>query len=345
MTLTINSVSSIIETTVKKLAIPIKNYLSRFANKQFNRWLKRRIPPARKHKLSNHNIFIMPSRFGVVYLFFVVLLFLLATNYQNNVIMLLSYLMASVFITTMMHSFFNLSGLAISADKTALGYANQNIHFPIKISSANKRLAINFCFDDQAVLHLPQSEPGEQTVYVCCSYTNRGVYTPGRLKVSSEYSLGLFITWTRIDFDQQCIVYPQAMSLSYRQSDFGDAEQENVFSQSSKPGVDDFYELKAYLPGEPLSRLAWKQFARGQGRLTKHYHQQQGTRCWLKLNDMPNHGLEKQLAYLCFLVSEYHRSEQVFGLDLVVEKIQPSQGEFHFKECLMALAIYPKSPR
>ncbi|WP_170246305.1 DUF58 domain-containing protein [Colwellia hornerae] len=322
---------------------PIKNYGNRFINRRFNRWLKRRIPPASEHKLSNRNIFIMPTRFGFVYLIFVVLLFLLATNYQNNVIMLLSYLMASVFITTMMQSFFNLSGIVLSADKTAQGHAKANIAFPIKISSANKRFAVNFGFDDQTVFHLAQSETKEQTVYVRCSYQTRGVYTPGRLKVSSEFSLGLFISWTRIDFDQQCTVYPQAISLSHRQSDLSDSEQDNLFLAKSKPGVDDFFELKAYLPGEPLSRIAWKQYARGQGRLTKHYHQQQGTRCWLKLNDMPNHGLEKQLEYLCFLVSEYHRSEQVFGLDLATEKIQPGQGELHCKQCLMALAIYPKS--
>ena len=152
---------------------PIKGFFSRIINKRFNRWLKRRIPPASQHKLSNRNIFIMPSRFGFVYLIFVVLLFLLATNYQNNAIMLLSYLMASVFITTMMHSFFNLSGIALSADKKAAGYANTQIAFPIQISSPNKRVNLNFCFDDQQAFHLPQVIQGEQTVYVSCHYENR----------------------------------------------------------------------------------------------------------------------------------------------------------------------------
>jgi uncharacterized protein (DUF58 family) len=220
---------------------PVKSFINRFINQRFNRWLKRRIPPAREHKLTNRNVFIMPTRFGFVYLIFVVLLFLLATNYQNNVIMLLSYLMASLFITTMMHSFYNVSGITLSAEKKAAGYAKQNISFPIKIFLPNKRSDLNFCFDNQQVFHLPEGAQGEQTVYVTCLYENRGVYHPGRLKMSSEYSLGFFKTWTRIDFGNQCSVYPEAIPFRNSQSDFSGSVQENSFSKNSKPGIDDFF--------------------------------------------------------------------------------------------------------
>jgi uncharacterized protein (DUF58 family) len=324
--------------------MPIKSMLSRFIKRRLNRWLKRRIPPASKHKLSNRNIFIMPTRFGYAYLVFVILLFLLATNYQNNVIMLLSYLMASLFITTMMHSFYNFSGIVLSSDKQAAGYAKHNISFPINLIVPNKRLDLSFSFDDHQATHLPKSVKGEQTVYVFCSYENRGVYLPGRLKVWSEYSFGLFITWTRIDFNHRCSVYPEATTLSNNQNSFTDSSKNNVLFETSlleyKPGTDDFFELKSHVIGEPLSRIAWKQFARGQGLLTKHYQNQEGSIRWLKLADMPNHGLEKQLQYLCFLVNDFSNTGQTFGLDLGTDKTQPNQGEHHFKQCLMALATF-----
>ncbi len=324
--------------------MPIKSIISRFIKRRLNRWLKRRIPPASKHTLSNRNIFIMPTRFGYAYLIFVVLLFLLATNYQNNVIMLLSYLMASLFITTMMHSFYNLSGIVLTADNKAAGYAKHNISFPINIISPNKRVDLSFCFDSQQPTHLAKSVIGDQTVYVSCHYENRGVYLPGRLKVSSEYSYGLFITWTRIDFDHQCSVYPEAITLNNNQNSFtGSSENSAALDQSFleyKPGTDDFFELKSHVHGEPLSRIAWKQFARGQGLLTKHYQKQEGTIRWLKLTDMPNHGLEKQLQYLCFLVNEYNYAGQIFGLDLGHREIKPAQGDHHFKRCLLELAVF-----
>ena len=324
--------------------MPIKSILSRFIKRRLNRWLKRRIPPASMHKLSNRNVFIMPTRFGYVYLIFVVLLFLLATNYQNNVIMLLSYLMASLFITTMMHSFYNLSGIVLSADNKAAGYANQNISFPINLTVPNKRVDLSFCFDDQQTTHLPKSVKGEQTIHVSCHYENRGVYNSGRLKVWSEYSFGLFITWTRIDFDHQCTVYPEAITLNNSKNSLTGKPKNNVNVETSvleyKPGTDEFFELKSHVLGESLSRIAWKQFARGQGLLTKHYQKNEGSIRWLKIADMPNHGLEKQLQYLCFLVNEYNYAGQIFGLDLGIQKIYPAQGESHFKQCLTALAVF-----
>lgn len=256
--------------------------------------------------------------------------------------MLLSYLLASLFITTMMHSFYNLSGITLSADKGAAGYAKQNIGFAIKLSLDNDRSDLNLSFDGQQVLHLDEALQGEHTVYVSCHYQKRGLYTPGRLKMSSEYSLGLFITWTKIDFDHQCTVYPIATPFSNVNNQLSGSTSENSSLTNNQPGIDEFFELKCHIPGEPLARVAWKQFARGQGRLTKHYHQQQGAISWLKLNDMPNHGIEKQLQYLCFLINEYHQSGQIFGLELGTKSISPSQGEHHYKQCLMALAIYPK---
>jgi len=256
--------------------------------------------------------------------------------------------MVSVFITSMMHSFYNVSGLTLSANKNAAGFAKQNISFPIKITSTNKRADLNFSFDNQPIFHLPQSLNGQETVFVSCNYQQRGVFQPGRLKVSSEYSFGLFITWTRIDFDQQCAVYPEAIELINNQNSFSGSTIDNLLSdnltrENSKPGIDDFFELKPHVLGESLSRIAWKQFARGQGRLTKHYHQHQEKSCWLNLADMPAHGIEKQLQYLCFFINEYNHAGQVFGLDLGKKKIKPSQGTSHVKHCLMALAIYPST--
>jgi uncharacterized protein (DUF58 family) len=329
--------------------MPIKSIISRFIKRRLNQWLERRIPPASQHQLSNRNIFIMPTRFGYFYLFFVVLLFLLATNYQNNVIMLLSYLMASLFITVMMHSFYNLSGITLSSDKKIAGYAKQSIKLPIIVSAPSQRLNLNLCFDEQQTYHLSKTVKGEQTVYVACHYEQRGLYHPGRLKLWSEYSLGLFIAWTRIDFDHQCVVYPEANTFKHSENAFTRSSKDNPLLENltfeNKPGTDDFFELKGHIIGEPFSRIAWKQFARGQGLLTKHYHQQQGAEIWLKLTEMPKHGLEKQLAYLCFLIKEYNHSGQIFGLDLGQhqDRINPSQGEQHSKQCLMALAIYPRS--
>ena len=62
-----------------------------------NNWLNKRIPAATRFSLNHKNIFIFPSRFGGLYLFLCLGLFILGTNYQNNLMILLCYFLVSLF--------------------------------------------------------------------------------------------------------------------------------------------------------------------------------------------------------------------------------------------------------
>ncbi|MGL1956202.1 MAG: DUF58 domain-containing protein [Colwellia sp.] len=323
----------------------VKVFIKTFIKSRFDRWLKRRIPSAFEHQLTSRNIFILPTRFGFAYLFFVLLLFLLGTNYQNNIILLFSYLLASLFITIMIHSFYNLSHLVIKSSAKKSGFCQQKIDFPIVIKADKTYFDLNFTFTEQNKRcdkeKLAQCSKGHTELLLPFFAQNRGEYTLGRVKISSEYSLGLFITWTILDFDHQVIVFPKPKTLESHQLHLtGLNESDHVIQQNNIAGIDDFSELKHYVVGEPRSRIAWKQLARGQGRFTKHYQEQKGGLTWLKLQDMPSHNREIQLSFLCFLVLEHSCSNQVFGLALGKVNIEPASGFQHQQACLTALALY-----
>ena len=328
---------------------------------RFDRWLKKRVPSNTQHKLSNRNIFIMPTRFGFAYLIFVVVLFLLGTNYQNNIILLLSYLLASLFITVMLHSFYNFSQLCFSSINKQNVFANQTAYIPMQIYAQKVHFDINFHFVEQGSLSdkikLTQCEIGENKVLLPIYAQQRGVFNLGRVKVFSEYSLGLFITWAMLDFSHQLIVFPQPKKM-HNGHQFLSSNDDSVSSQqsyqSAKEGIDDFSELKNYIVGESQARVAWKQLARGQGKLTKHYQNQQGSLAWLKLCDMPSNDIEEKLRYLCFLIIEYSKKDQEFGLILSLgaptlatqhnnnftSSISPNTGYKHQQQCLTALAEF-----
>ncbi len=315
----------------------VKRRITQLFQGRFNAWLTRRIPAAEQHQLTSRNIFIMPTRFGFAYLFFVLLLFLLATNYQNNIIMLFSYLMASLFITAMMTSFFNLSGLIIKAQDKSRGHVDQPVNFVVTTTSKQRRFDLNFSFDLQNTVQLPLCSPGNNTVKVPYLGKTRGRFSPGRLKLSSEYCFGLFITWTRLDFQCQAVVYPKIKAINGALPAMSADADSNENVTSSNKGNDDFYELKNYVLGEPLSRIAWKQLAKGQGKFTKHYQQNQGNLCWLNLQDMPANDIESKLQLLCYIILEYSKTAQQFGLNLGTVKIPPNDGLQHMHECLTAL--------
>lgn len=329
-----------------------------FINKRFERWLSRRVPSNFEHKLSSRNIFIMPTRFGFAYLFFDVLLFLLGTNYQNNTILLLSYLLASLFITVMMHSFYNFSQLTFSSSAKQFTFAKQQAFFPINIKANKSHFDLNFRFVTKTApsqtIRIAQCEVGECQVLLPYLATKRGIVNLGRVKVFSEYSLGLFITWAMLDFSHQLVVFPESKKLSNNHnylSGLDDAKQDQNKHHHASTGIDDFAELKNYIVGESQARIAWKQLARGQGKLSKHYQDQQGSLRWLKLSNMPSLAIETRLSYLCFLILEHGKSERDFGLLLDADssgitsnkpamKIMPSSGYQHQQNCLIALAEF-----
>ncbi len=349
-----------------------KQAVKGFISKRVERWLSKRVPGNYEHELSNRNIFIMPTRFGFAYLFFDVLLFLLGTNYQNNTILLLSYLLASLFITVMMHSFYNLSQLTFSSSAKQFTFAKQQAYFPITIKAKKTHFNLNF---QHIIKNLPslkkaqsqktqsqkvnieQCNTGEHQVVLPYLADNRGVHQLGRVKVFSEYSLGLFITWAMLDFSHQLVVFPQPKKLRSNHnylSDLNDTPKSQSNNYLASAGIDDFSELKNYIVGESQARIAWKQLARGQGKLSKHYQNQQGSLRWLKLSNMPNIDIEAQLSCLCFLILEYSKSEHDFGLLLDANlssitnnknqphmlKIVPSSGYQHQQNCLIALAEF-----
>jgi len=307
---------------------------------RFNHWLIKRVPSASSLELTNKNIFIFPSLFGFSFLFIVLLLFLLGTNYQNNVIMLLCYVMASFFVTSMLWAFYNLKGLILSSTRQYQGFCEQYIKSVVLITPKKPCYDLKLCYLDSPITKLNQIE-NSTTIRLSFFSNQRGVLKPGRVKVLSEYPFGLFQVWAKLDFGHQFTVYPVPKTinhkklLSYQASDNEGGNNAKLFEG------DEFRELANFRQGDSMSRIAWKQFARGQGKLTKQYQQHIGESRYLTLDMLPNTSLEEKLKYLCYIVLQYHQQGLAFGLKLPHEEITIGIGDNHRDKCLTVLALYP----
>lgn len=335
--------------TIFSLPKSVKDLVDR----TFEHWLSRRIPNRKEHQLNSRNIMIYPTRFGLSYIGFVVLVFLLGTNYQNNIILLFSYLLASLFISVMLHSFYNFSQLRFYSKAKQQGYAGEELFFPIQISSVKTHYDINVYFTDpklnSQVEKIGQCLQGSQEINLSYKSFNRGKHYLGRISVFSEYSLGIFKSKTVLDFGHYAIIYPKPANLivgQYELSAHSDEPSIESYQTSNLVGTDDFSELKSFVIGESRARTAWKQLAKGQGHYSKHYQGSQGQLTWLKLDDMPSNDVETQLSYLCFLINELTVMNQHFGLALSTDinnksmNISPNAGFNHQQACLTALALY-----
>ncbi|HAU4891590.1 TPA: hypothetical protein F3L22_24095, partial [Aeromonas hydrophila] len=86
-------------------------------------WLARRIPPTRQITLQGRCLFILPTRLGLWYLLVMLAIYLLGTNYQNNLVLLVAYGLGSLFMVTMWLTHRNLLGLSLLGGPAVLGEA------------------------------------------------------------------------------------------------------------------------------------------------------------------------------------------------------------------------------
>lgn len=314
-----------------------------FIHERMNIWLTKRMPANQSYVLNGRSIFIFPSYFGFSYLFVLVLLFLLGTNYQNNLILLLCFMLASVFITTMLHSYFNLSGLEISLKKPAEGFCGDKAEVLITCKANNERISFTANFEQPDALNTKADAVLNNIVAVPLYLKQRGQFKAPRLKLISKYPFGLFNAWTKVDLSVAVIAYPKKLSPPEAWLKQFDTVKSNVTSQEGNAvahGTEDFYQLNQYQQGQPLSQVAWKQAAKGKGLLSKGYIDQISSERYLTLTEMPATNIEVKLSYLSFLVDKLSNEGSAFGLDLLGERISSNHGSAHRKLCLNALANF-----
>ncbi len=313
----------------------------------FGRWLDKRIPSANRFELDHKSIFIFPSKFGALFLFLCSGLFLLGTNYQNNLMIMLCYFLVSLFLLNLFITYVNFSKLDLQLGKTHNGFVNDSIQIPIwfnqsehKKQRPNGDLQIGF-YKHANFLTLDLND-FSNPVYLALPCEARGRLELPRVTICSYYPLGLFRCWTHLKFKTSLLVYPAPIStpISLQNS----SENPKGHGQREQTmGYDDFDSLTPYKKGEPLNHVAWKQLAKGQGMISKQFSTQQSNTGWLVLQKTSPEFIEKQLSHLCFQVMELSKNEQRFGLNLGTTQILPATGNEHQKACLEALAIYPQS--
>ncbi|MDD5412564.1 MAG: DUF58 domain-containing protein, partial [Methylobacter sp.] len=66
-------------------------------------------------ELIQRRVFILPTRRGLGMVFTILLLLLVAFIYNNNLVYLLGFLLASIFFVTILHTFKALAGLVVQA--------------------------------------------------------------------------------------------------------------------------------------------------------------------------------------------------------------------------------------
>ncbi|EKE77116.1 DUF58 domain-containing protein [Gallaecimonas xiamenensis] len=300
-------------------------------------FLARRQPPASHCQLSNANIYILPTPFGYAFLGVVMAIFLLGTNYQNNLVLLLAFFLVSLFTTCMYLTHRNLAGLSLSRLALKPQVAGDDLRLQVQVDGKS-HWGIELRYGKGPVRLADVT--GLERLVLLALPGRRGRYRPGRLTVACRYPLGLFRAWSYPDLDQELLLYPKPEPWPKG------AQDSNKEGQGQDPGrgESDWQGLKSYQPGEPLRRVAWKQLAQGRGMWSKEFASPQQDNRWLRLAEVPGNHLEQRLSRLAWQVLDASRRQDLYGLDLGGQLLPLGAGPAHRDQCLAALACYGEKP-
>ena len=313
------------------------------------RWLDKRIPARRKYQLDMSNIFIFPSKFGLLFTLLCAALFLLGSNYNNNLMLLLCFFLVSIFLINLSASYSNFAKIKVQVGRISPIFAEEEATIPLWFShSGEQEDRIPYAgkiyikpYGDKNHTHIdPQHHTNPATIFL--SKLPRGLHTLPRITLESYYPLGLYRCWTHLQFHGEILVYPKPIPCSLN-TILGDDSDEQTELQSNDSGIEDFDTLGVYQLGEPMHRIAWKQVAKGQGLVSKRFSGTSSQSIWLSLGNTSATDTEQALGQLAWSVLECNKQNLRYGLNLGSTQVQPSTGITHMDECLKALALYNNS--
>jgi uncharacterized protein (DUF58 family) len=316
----------------------IKSLKSRF-QRRFAKWVNRRIPPARSITLSQRRIFIFPSRVGFFFGLALIVMLLTGINYQNNMTFALTFLLATLFVVGVLHTYANLSGLVIRAGHAKPAFPGQQSEFEVLLERSKKRhhvsLHLKWPDSDEMVVSLVNDDSASVRLHAPVS--ERGWFSPGRLLVESTYPLGLLRCWTWLDLDLYALVYPRPL-VSEAPAGLGVDRPDGA--SIAVQGNYDFSGFRSYRRGDSLKQVHWKGLARGQNLQTKQYTAYADRCVWLDWEMFPGLGIEQRLSHLCYWVLSFESAGEEYGLRLPGLEIATGLGEAHREHVLRALALH-----
>jgi uncharacterized protein (DUF58 family) len=306
--------------------------------------------------LLRKRVYIFLTRYGLIFTINLIVMLLGAVNYNNSLAYALTFLLAGLFMVSMLHTYNNLKGLIISSSPSEPVFAGQQASFPLLLDNrfGSARVAVNFQMQasskkkqkDESIPNVNNSVDIDENDLHPLNFRidaiKRGKLIPGRIKISSTWPIGLFRAWSYLHLDQPCIIYPRPMGTkSLPEQIVLDGEEQT----GTAIGTEDFLGFRQYQDGDSMRSVDWKAYARERGLQTKRFSGKGSKRILIDLQQI-NHisGLEPRLSQLCLWVLEADKQGAQYALSLDDKSYTDfNAGEVHKHKCLKILAEYKLS--
>ncbi|MGR8931796.1 MAG: DUF58 domain-containing protein [Gammaproteobacteria bacterium] len=318
------------------------NHLSLKQRFRLSRFFQGEEPSNGPIELTQRRVFILPTQRGLGLVLTIVLLLLTAFIYDNNLVYMLAFLLASVFFVTILHTYRNLSGLVVSAGYLQPVFAGDAVRFSLTVKNPLSwvRPSLSAKLDGEHDFSLDARST--KTLILLLPVRRRGWQAIGTVTFSSSYPFGIFNAWSPLRFDRKVLVYPKPANHSIPLPVLsGGIRTKSGRRSIDRNNKDDFNGIRSYQPGDSLRQIHWRAYAKGLGLLSKQYASEAGgSELWLDYDKTPGAHREERLSLLCRWILDAEVAGMRYGLRLPGNRLLPNQGQKHQSACLEALALF-----
>jgi uncharacterized protein (DUF58 family) len=288
--------------------------------------------------LDRRRIFILPTRRGIFFALLLLLLLLGSINYALSLGFVLTFLLAGLGHVAMLHTYRNLRGVQMEPGAAPPVFVGDTAQFFIGLEAPGPRSALGLHFKKQTPTWMDLLEPGAQSLAIPLAATRRGWLAPGRFTVFTNFPLGLFRTWSYVDFGTRCLVYPRPLPGPLLTQ--GDHAEQGGTHSTQQEGADDFSALREYHLGDAPRHVAWKASTKSDRLLTKQFVTPGANTLWFDWDTLTDADIETRLSRLTGMVLEAERMQRPYGLRLPGISFAPDLGAAQRERCLKALALF-----
>lgn len=336
------------------------------------RWWLQRQTPTDTCVLGQRNVYILPTRSGLMFGLTQLALLVASINYQLNLGFVLTFLLAGAAIASMHMTHATLRGLTLRLKPPAPVFAGDAATLEIVLSHAGRarygveisealgrsreRRAARRSRDWRRWLGLPGAEPAyrrsERSVTVdvpaasqadarlMLSMPARGLHPSPALRVETRFPFGLFRAWAIWRPAATVLVYPQPerMPPPLPAAQAGPATSESaVRAAGAEPDG-----VRAYRRGDTMRQIVWKKAARTGELVSREGSASARLSLWLDPAAAQAGDPEASLSRLAAWVLAADRSDVLYGLRLPPRELPPDTGDTHRHAALKALALWPE---
>jgi len=286
--------------------------------------------------LNRHRIYVLPTRFGLLYSAILVVMLLGALNYNNNPALLLTCLLGAAAYQSVFQAFRTLNRLEVHALRAEACHAGDTLHIDVHFRSG-PRPRRSLCLQVGDNVTNFDLALGSGSVRIDVPAPHRGWHRPGRMRLSSEYPFGLFQVWSWLNPECAALIYPrlEVNAPALPQAGAGDA------ARTVRMSGDELAALREYRTNDPLRNIAWKASARHDVLLVREFELRRGQEIVLDYARLRGLAHEARIARLARWVCQAETAQQPYALHLPDRVLGSALGPAHRHTCLRELALLP----